>query len=216
MSNNTGSAAGAGGQGTGAEVTSTPAAQAQESGQSQDQPPTKKKSFCDAIGINVESPNTPGEQPPNGVYRRALDGERNIKRQYYFCATLLNTCLLLQVAFGVTLTALSVSKVPQVVITVIAALNTAAAGILTYLKGQGLPIRLVQYQNDLSSVREEIEDQYRDFDGEPNDLDVRARVIALRKKYRDAKTNAERNYPGFYRDEPDQHEGTGPGGSPTA
>src|SRR5450755_2775462 len=88
-----------------------------------------------------------------GVYVECIREIHKVTWYYWACASLLNICLLVQIAIGAVLTALGASQAPHLAITILGAANTVMAGVLTYLKGQGLPYRLLVYLNELKRIR---------------------------------------------------------------
>jgi len=106
--------------------------------------PPKLIKFQTLIGIcspNVLRP-TPGfvrPAPNEGLYKRTIDGESKIKFQYNVSNYVVNVGGMLQIVVGAALTALGAANGPSGAVTVLGALNTIIAGLLTYLKGQGTP-----------------------------------------------------------------------------
>lgn len=72
-------------------------------------------------------------------------------------------------------------------VTVFGAINTVIAGILTFLKGSGLPNRLKYYQMEWRRIREFIEQRERDFSQPGNDLDLYAVVAMIEAMYDEVK-----------------------------
>ena len=127
---------------------------------------------------------------------RTADEESKVHRQYILSTYVVNVFFLLQIVVGAALTALGAAKGPSAAVTFLGALNTVVAGILTYLKGQGLPGRLEQYQHLLRTLREHIEEREREF-GEPDcALDVDEVVQSIVQMYKEVRQTAEDNAPG--------------------
>ncbi|KAL9007357.1 MAG: hypothetical protein Q9173_007349, partial [Seirophora scorigena] len=122
---------------------------------------------------------------------------------FYFAASIINTCYFAQIVVAAALTALGASGASDVAVTVFGATNTIIAGILTYLKGQGLPNRLRMYRNGLRKCREFIEEKEReceaegwfweDGDGEGG-FDVDEVVDVVVRMYHDVRQTAEDTY----------------------
>ena len=119
--------------------------------------------FQNLIGISVppairsEQPHRPAQNL--GIYKRTVDSENETQFQYKLSAFLVNMCYMLQIVVGAALTALGAASGPSAAVTILGALNTILAGLLTYLKGQGLPARLEQHFQLLRRLREHIEER---------------------------------------------------------
>ena len=133
-----------------------------------------------------------------GLYRRTVQAESKIRLQYYLCAAIFNTCFLLQIVVAAALTALGAANGPHLAVTVLGAVNTIIAGILTYLKGQGLPNRLRQYQSELRKVREYIEERERDFSRPDCQLNLDHEIAIIYRMYEAVRQNQEDNFPDTY------------------
>lgn len=95
-------------------------------------------------------------------------------------------------------------------VTVFGAINTVIAGILTFLKGSGLPNRLKYYQMEWRRIREFIEQRERDFSQPGNDLDLYAVVAMVEAMYDEVKHDLDISTPerfaGGARSKPQQME----------
>jgi hypothetical protein len=83
-------------------------------------------------------------------------------------------------------------------ITAFGAINTVIAGLLTYLKGSGLPNRIRYYENEWKRVREFIEQRERDFSRPDCRLDVNEVVSAIEAMYEQVKVDIQTNIPDNY------------------
>ncbi|KAL9129939.1 MAG: hypothetical protein Q9217_001741 [Psora testacea] len=133
-----------------------------------------------------------------GIYRRVVSAENNARIQYYASACLINSCLLLQIIFAAALTSLGAANGSRNAITGIGAANTVIAGLLSFFKGQGLPNKLMQYQNALRKVREYIEQRERDFAQLDCNLDLNDEIRAIVDMYESVRSNDEANDPNAY------------------
>lgn len=128
--------------------------------QSNTQHPPKLLKFRDRTGINTPDllALRHGERPgPNvGVYARVIQEERKAKWQYHAISSVINVIFLGQILVAAALTALGASNTSHIAITILGSVNTVIAGVQTYLKGQGLPNRLRQYEFGLRKLREYI------------------------------------------------------------
>ena len=133
-----------------------------------------------------------------GIYRRVITAESNARTQYYASACLINSCLLLQIVFAAVLTSLGAANGSHLAITAVGAANTVIAGLLSFTKGQGLPNRLMQYQNALRKVREYIEQRERDFAQLSCKLDLDHEIQTVMDLYESVRQNDEANDPNAY------------------
>lgn len=161
--------------------------------------------FCRRVGIwpmtdRAASHGPRGRSAKNkGTYEELINSQRKCRVEYYTTASLINAALFSQIIIAAAVTATSASSGPRVAITVLGALNTVIAGSLTWVKGQGLPDRLLAYANELRRVREHIEDLERQYEETPElrlDVDKEAKVIYT--MYDNARKNAENAYVGTF------------------
>src|SRR4051812_35753183 len=89
--------------------------------------------------------------------------------------------------FDVFTVAMGAGGARRSLVTVFGAINTVIAGILTFLKGSGLPNRLKYYQMEWRRIREFIEQRERDFSQPGNDLDLYAIVAMVEAMYDEVK-----------------------------
>ena len=141
-----------------------------------------------------------------GIYQRIASAEKKAGVQYYAYAFLINSCLLLQIVFAAVITSLGAANGSHAAITGVGAANTIIAGLLSFTKGQGLPNRLLQYQNTLRKVREYIEQREREFARLDCKLDLDHEIRTIVQKYENARENDEANDPSAYRN---PHDTTG-------
>jgi hypothetical protein len=140
-----------------------------------------------------------GRAAPNlGIYNRVCHREAQAKRGYKFASLLINSCLGLQVIVAAALTAMGAANTNHVSITAFGAINTVIAGILTYLKGSGLPNRIRWYENEWKKVREYIEQRERDFSRPNCRLDVQEVVQVVETMYEEVKADIQNNTPEAY------------------
>jgi hypothetical protein len=116
--------------------------------------------FCFLVG------NSPADQPSSKskykpprdtLYHRALSQRKHQSTIYALTRALTNTLLLAQVVLGAALTGLGATDSPGWLITIFGAANTIIAGIVTFLKSRGQPMRARMFRDDLSRVVDEIE-----------------------------------------------------------
>lgn len=154
--------------------------------------------YREAVGISdvVQVVHHAGKKRKSnniGIYNRICREESKARWQFYAVSFVINACLLLQLVFGAALTALGASASSHVVITAFGVANTVIAGILSFMKGQGLPSKLRQYQHVLRKVREYIEQRERDFGFLDCPLDVHKEIRTVIALYESARQNDEDN-----------------------
>ncbi|KAL8804732.1 MAG: hypothetical protein Q9182_002424 [Xanthomendoza sp. 2 TL-2023] len=133
-----------------------------------------------------------------GVYARIVSEERKATYQYHLMSTIINASFLGQILVAATLTALGAIGGPSLAVTILGSANTIIAGVQTYLKGQGLPNRIKQYQFGLRKLREYIEDRERDFSHEGCKLNVDHVIADVSAMYQAVRQTAEDNTPDTY------------------
>ena len=163
--------------------------------------PPKLVKFQTLIGINspqiLRATTVSGRPAPNeGIYKRTVDEEGRVQFQYKISNYFVNIGGMLQIVVGAALTALGAANGPSAVVTILGALNTVLAGMLTYLKGQGLPMRLEQYVHMLRTLREHIEERERELLEPDCWLDVDEELQRIAKMYQEVRQTAEDNAPG--------------------
>ena len=113
-------------------------------------------------------------------------------------STIINVSFLGQIIVAAAITALSAANGSHLAITILGSANTVIAGVQTYLKGQGLPNRIKQYQFGLRKLREYIEDRERDFSHEGCKLNVDHVISEVSAMYQAVRQTAEDNTPDTY------------------
>ena len=134
--------------------------------------------------------------PNEGIYKRTCDEEASVSFRYKLSNYAVNGSGLLQIIVAAAVTALGAANGPKVAVTVLGAANTIMAGLLTYLKGQGLPTRLEQYVHLLRTLREHIEEREREFLEPDCELDVDEEILRVAKMYQEVRQTAADNAPG--------------------
>jgi Niemann-Pick C1 protein len=161
--------------------------------------------FCRRVGIwpmNTPSSNAKRDRPAKntGTYAELIKSQKKTRAEYYTTASVINIALFAQILIAAAVTAVSATAGPGVAITVLGALNTVLAASLTWVKGQGLPDRLLSYANELRRVREHIEDLERQYEASPDfRLDVNKEAKEIYHMYNTARKNAEEAYVGTFK-----------------
>ncbi|GIK05531.1 hypothetical protein Aspvir_009644 [Aspergillus viridinutans] len=97
-------------------------------------------------------------QDTMAMYPKILREEKTALRQLYAFDILIYACLALQLAVSSTLVILSaISGDHHIVVAVLGAVTVLITGVLSLVKGQGQPMRLLQYADSLKRVRDDIE-----------------------------------------------------------
>lgn len=150
------------------------------------------------LGYSESSPV--GRRPAAniGIYARVVHSEQKSKDSYKVFSTLINACFFLQIVVAAALTAFGAAGVSHGAVTAFGAINTIIAGLLTFLKGSGLPARLKYYGNEWKKIREFIEQRERDFSRSGCTLDVHEVVATVDKMYNATKREIEMNTPDGY------------------
>ena len=131
--------------------------------------------------------------PNIGIYSRVVRSEHTAARRYRAFNWLINACLGVQIIVAAILTSLGAANGPRSAVTGFGAVNTIIAGILTYLKGSGLPDRFRYHENEWKGVREYIEQREREFCLAGCPLDVREEAQIVEDMYRAVKVELEAN-----------------------
>ena len=164
--------------------------------------PSHKKSaaerlnlFRTLVGIQTPQPEPghPRQINNKGVYNRVVKTFRERKIQYYTTAFFINVCLFGQIILGAALTALGAAAASHVSIAVLGTFNTVIAGVMTYLKGQGLPDRLRDDANELRRVREYLEQIERQLMAEDGKVTPEREAKLIYEMYKEVRKNAEHN-----------------------
>lgn len=164
--------------------------------------PPKLVKFRNLTGINTPKSlvddGLPRPARNIGIYARVIREEYKISWQYWFMNGIIEASFLGQIAVGAALTALGASDSSHIAITVLGSANTIIAGLQTYLKGQGLPNRLQQYEFGLRKLREHIEDLERHFSHGDCKLNVNHEIAEVAAMYHAVRQTAEDNTPDTY------------------
>lgn len=140
----------------------------------------------------LTTPHHSDRTAPNiGIYARVVRAEQSAAKRFRFFNILMNVCLGIQVVAAAAITALGAASGPHGAVTAFGALNTIMAGILTYLRGSGLPDRLKHYQNEWRNIREYVEQRERELCLDGCELDVQEEIIVVERMYEGVKREIE-------------------------
>ncbi|KAI0843090.1 hypothetical protein F5Y06DRAFT_284400 [Hypoxylon sp. FL0890] len=150
------------------------------------------------LGYSESSPVGTRPAANIGIYSRVVNSEQKAKDRYKVFSILINACYFLQIVVAASLTAMGAAGVSHGAVTAFGAINTVIAGLLTFLKGSGLPGRLKYYGNEWKKIREYIEQRERDFSRAGCTLDVYEVVATVDRMYNNTKREIEMNTPDSY------------------
>ncbi|KAL6852096.1 hypothetical protein J3F83DRAFT_569530 [Trichoderma novae-zelandiae] len=125
--------------------------------------------------------------PNVGLYFRVVQAEQKGAQSYKFFHIAINFCLGAQIIVASALTAIGAADGSRHAITGLGAINTIMAGILTYLKGSGLPDRFKTQENQWREIREHIEQRERELCLIDCTLDAQEEVFIIEEMYNQAK-----------------------------
>lgn len=145
----------------------------------------------DTVPALTSSGHSARTAPNIGIYTRVVQSERKAGLNHSRFGLLVNCCLALQVVVGAFITALGAAKGSHKVVTVFGALNTIVAGILTYLKGSGLPDKFKFCKEEWRQLREHVEQREREFCLVGCRLDVQEEMLLIEDMYRQVKAKLE-------------------------
>ncbi|KAK9770026.1 hypothetical protein SCAR479_13285 [Seiridium cardinale] len=136
--------------------------------------------------------------PNIGIYARVVYAEQKSKDSFKIFSLLINCCYFLQIVVAAAVTALGAASANHNAITAFGAINTIMAGLLTFLKGSGLPARYKYYGNEWKKLREFIEAKEREFAREDCELNVYEVVDAIQLMYENVEQEVQINTPDSY------------------
>ncbi|KAK6065948.1 hypothetical protein SCUP234_12311 [Seiridium cupressi] len=91
--------------------------------------------------------------PNIGIYARVVYAEKKSKDSFKIFSLLINCCYFLQIVVAAAVTALGAASANHNAITAFGAMNTIVAGLLTFVKGSGLPACYKYYGNEWKKLR---------------------------------------------------------------
>ncbi|KAI1101075.1 hypothetical protein F4804DRAFT_344229 [Jackrogersella minutella] len=150
------------------------------------------------LGYSESSPIGTRPAANIGIYARVVHSEQKAKDRYKVFSIVINACYFLQIVVAASITAMGAAGVSHGAVTAFGAINTIIAGLLTFLKGSGLPARLKYYGNEWKKIREFIEQRERDFSRIGCDLNVYEVVATIDRMYNNTKQEIEMNTPDGY------------------
>ena len=140
-----------------------------------------------------------------GYYRRAMDEQQSASYWFTVSSLCINMIYIIQILTAASITGLASYNGHRTVLTVLGAMNTVLAGLMAYLKGQGLPNRLLRSRDQFSKVMEYAEYKERQFAHYVNMLPTLKETMnpyteadRVRDLFVAAKKDQQENYPDTY------------------
>ncbi|KAH1863062.1 hypothetical protein KXX01_003123 [Aspergillus fumigatus] len=122
-------------------------------------------------------------QDAMAIYPKIVSEEKSTLRQLYTFEILVYACLVLQLIISSSLVVISaISGDHHIVVAVLGALTAIITGVLSLIKGQGQPMRLINYAHSLKEVRDDIEFCESGLKAEVREVTYE-QIIALWNKY---------------------------------
>ncbi|KAB8067434.1 hypothetical protein BDV29DRAFT_196448 [Aspergillus leporis] len=132
---------------------------------------------------------------PMAMYPKVLKEEKSALHQLYMFEALVYSCLIAQLAIASALVILSaIGGDHHVVVAILGAVTALIAGILSLVKGQGQPVRLLNYADSLRQVRDDIEFFECGLKAEIMSVTY-GQVLSLWERYNTTRDNQMRNRP---------------------
>jgi hypothetical protein len=132
------------------------------------------------------------------IYFSILREEKITRRLYYLYDILTYSCMLAQLVISAVLIILGArSTTHHVVISILGAVGAILVGLLSLIKGQGFPTRLVQYLDSLRRVKEDIEFTERELRAQRR-IVTYGEVVALKNSYDSVREDQVKNSPDIW------------------
>lgn len=130
-----------------------------------------------------------------GVWQNIRFEEVASQRRYYLYNTIVYGGLVSQLVISAVLILLGAnSSDHHIAIAVLGSANGVITGILSLIRGQGLPNRLMQYANGLRKIREQIEWMEKEVRAKRRVVSYQE-AVELRNLYEQTRADAQRNHP---------------------
>jgi SMODS and SLOG-associating 2TM effector domain len=139
-----------------------------------------------------------------GIYGRAIDEEWKCRLAFHLASYGIGFIYLLQIFIAASITGLAAFDGTKIGLTILGAANTVLAGLMAFLKGQGLPNRMLKSKDQYRNIIDAIEDTERMFcriaQGPPlvlkkNPFEEADKIVVLFNAARKAQQD---NYPDIY------------------
>jgi hypothetical protein len=129
------------------------------------------------------------------VYYSLIQEESWTWKLYYVYDILVYSAMIGQLIIAAVLIILGATAGDHhIAVAVLGAVTGVITGVLSLIKGQGLPNRLLQYADGLRKVRDNIEFTERELRAGAKDV-IYDEVVKLRNDYETARDDALRNHP---------------------
>jgi hypothetical protein len=137
---------------------------------------------------------TNDEEAPTSLYYELITEERHVALKYRLYEWIVYGGLMFQLMLSAILIILGALKSNHIPISVLSAANGVVTGILSLIKGQGLPMRLIKYLDALRKVRDEIDFAERQLRANLSSITFRD-VLKLKSKYEAVRQDQMANQP---------------------
>ena len=139
--------------------------------------------------------NSSDPEATASIYYTILEEESSTWRSFYLYDWLVYSFFIFQLVISAVLVLLgALPQAHRIAISVLAAVSGLITGILSLIRGQGLPNRLLQYADGLRKVREDIEGTEREL--RTGGMTVTfADVAKLRDAYEICRDDERKNHP---------------------
>ncbi|KAJ9654003.1 hypothetical protein H2201_009061 [Coniosporium apollinis] len=130
-----------------------------------------------------------------GVYQNIRFEEVTSQRRYFLYNFIVYGGLVSQLVISAVLILLGANASNHhIAIAVLGSANGVITGILSLIRGQGLPNRLMQYANGLRKIREQIEWMEKEVRAKRREVSYQE-AVELRNLYEQTRADAQRNHP---------------------
>jgi len=135
------------------------------------------------------------KEAPTSIYYDILSQEHHTTSMYHLYDTFVYGALILQLVISAALIIFgAIPKSFHIAIAILGAANGVITGILSIIKGQGLPVRLIKYAASLRKVRASIEWNERQLRAGLSTVTLRD-VSKIRNEYESVRADELSNHP---------------------
>jgi SMODS and SLOG-associating 2TM effector domain len=150
-------------------------------------------------------------EQPTSMYFAIRDQEQFATRQYKAYDLLIYTCLFVQLVLSAVLVILAALPAQHhITLAILGGVNGVITGILSLVKGQGMPMRLIKFADSMRKVRQDIEEKDRELRTGCVVVTL-ADFDKLKKQYDAARNDEIQNMPDIWNVSVPAPNGTGPG-----
>jgi SMODS and SLOG-associating 2TM effector domain len=156
------------------------------------------------------------EELSTSIYYSILKQERRTRRLYILYDIVTYACMIAQLFIASVLIIIGArGGNDHIVISILGAVTGILTGILSLIKGQGFPNRLIHYGDSMRRLREDIEFIERELRADRR-IVTYGEVVALRNTYESVREDESKNRPDVWSTELNPNVGKGRVGTPVA